>query len=76
MKRALKVCIGVMIVLFFSPVVIGAIAVAAMAIPGYKVEPGFASRILGICFLFGLPGLFMSMAGAELVRKNIGGPGK
>jgi hypothetical protein len=71
MRRPLKVAAGVMLILFFSPVVIGAIAVAAIAIPVYRVEPGFIGRILGLCFLFGLPGLFMCMAGAKLVRKNV-----
>jgi phosphate/sulfate permease len=67
----LKVAGGVILIVFFSLVVIGAIAVAAIALPGYRVESGFIGRILGLCFLFGLSGLFMCMVGAQLVRKNI-----
>lgn len=71
MNRPLKVAAGVMLILLFSPVVIGAIVLAALAIPGYRFEPGFISRILGLCFLFGLPSLFACMAGAQLVRRNL-----
>jgi hypothetical protein len=58
------------------PVVIGAIAVAATAVPGYRIEPGLIGRILGLCFLFGLASLFMCIVGVHLVRKNMSEPCK
>ncbi len=71
MKRLLKVAGGIMLILFFSPAVIVSIGVAAIAIPGYRVEPGFMGRVLGVCFLFGLPGLFACMVGGRLLRQNL-----
>ena len=71
MKRPLKVVGGITLVLLFSPAVIGAIAVAAMVIPGYKFEPSYVNRMLGLCFLLGLPSLFACVVGAQMVRQNL-----
>jgi hypothetical protein len=71
MKQLVKAATGVFLILLFSPVVLGAVVVGAIAIAAYKVEPGLIGRVLGICFMVGLPSLFICMAGVQLLRGNM-----
>ena len=72
--RPLKVAVGVMLILFFSPLVIGAIVFTGGVIPFYGVEPQFGGFVLRCCALVGLPSLLACFVGVELVRKNIREP--
>jgi hypothetical protein len=74
MDRSLKVAVGVMLILFLLPLVVGAIVVTGMAIPVYGIEPGIAGYILGWCGLVGVPSLFLCIVGVRLVRENIKEP--
>jgi uncharacterized paraquat-inducible protein A len=74
MDRSLKVAVGVMLILFFSPLVIGAIIVIGMLFPVYGMDPQWGGYILGCCALAGLPSLLACTVGVELVRKNIREP--
>ena len=71
MHRPLKVAVGVMLILLFSPLVIGAIVVTGMAIPAYGSEAQFARFLLVWCGLVGFLSLLVCIVGVQLVRKNI-----
>jgi hypothetical protein len=71
MNQATKFAVGVMLLLFFSPPIIGAIVVTGMAIPAYGPEPQFAGPVLDLCGLVGFFSLLMCIVGVQLVRKNI-----
>jgi len=74
MKQAMYATVGVMLILVLAPVVVGAIAVAAMVIPWYGVEPDFARFILFVCGSTGFFSLAMCIVGVQLVRKSVREP--
>jgi len=71
MSQAMKLAVGVMLMLFFTPLVIGAIVVILIAAPAYSPEPEFVGAILASSSLVGFFGLLMCIAGFQLVRNNI-----